>query len=79
MKKSRAELRGELVAKYSEAVDEVLAETETKEDFKELEAAVERLATVRLAIPLVQGSLKELTNLFCHWCTHETWRDALVT
>jgi hypothetical protein len=33
-----------LLAKYSEALDEPLAETEAKEDFRELEEAVEKLA-----------------------------------
>ncbi len=48
MKKNRAELKAALVAKYSEAIDELLAETEAKEDFRELEEAVERLASKTL-------------------------------
>ncbi len=48
MKKSQAELKAELVARYSEAIDELLADTERKEDFKELEEAVERLAAKTL-------------------------------
>jgi DNA-binding HxlR family transcriptional regulator len=48
MKKRQAELKAELLAKYSEAIDELLAETESQEDFKELEAAVEKLAAKTL-------------------------------
>ena len=48
MKKSQAELKAALVAKYSEAINELLAETEAKEDFRELEEAVERLASKTL-------------------------------
>jgi DNA-binding HxlR family transcriptional regulator len=44
MTKDQARLKGELVANYSEALDELLAETEAKEDFRELEEAVEKLA-----------------------------------
>jgi DNA-binding HxlR family transcriptional regulator len=48
MKKSQGELKAELVAKYSEALDELLGETETKGDFRELEEAVEKLAAKTL-------------------------------
>ncbi|MCA9836273.1 MAG: hypothetical protein KC422_05140 [Trueperaceae bacterium] len=48
MKKSRTELKAELVAKYSEAIDELLTETEGQEDFRYLEAAVEKLAAKTL-------------------------------
>jgi len=48
MRKSQVELKAALLAKYSEALDELLAETETKEDFRELEEAVEKLAAKTL-------------------------------
>jgi hypothetical protein len=54
MKKSRAELKAALLAKYSEALDELLAETEAKEDFRDLEEAVEKLAAKTLPETLKQ-------------------------
>jgi DNA-binding HxlR family transcriptional regulator len=48
MKKSQAEIKAVLLAKYSEALDELLEETALKEDFRELEEAVEKLATKTL-------------------------------
>lgn len=44
MRKDKANLKAELLTKYSEALDELLKECETKEDFRELEEAVEKLA-----------------------------------
>jgi hypothetical protein len=54
MKKSQAELKAALLAKYSEALDEMLAETEGTEDFRELEEAVEKLAAKTLPETLKQ-------------------------
>lgn len=48
MKKSQAEIKAALLAKYSEALDELLEETALKEDFRELEEAVEKLAAKTL-------------------------------
>jgi hypothetical protein len=48
MKKSQAEIKAALLANYSEALDELLEETALKEDFRELEEAVEKLAAKTL-------------------------------
>jgi hypothetical protein len=62
MKKSQGELKAELVAKYSEALDELLGETETKEDFRELEEAVEKLAAKTLPAKTLPETLKRVAE-----------------
>jgi vacuolar-type H+-ATPase subunit E/Vma4 len=54
MRKDKTTLKTELLTKYSEALDELLKECETKEDFRELEEAVEKLAAKALPETLKQ-------------------------
>ena len=44
MKQSKAEIKANLIAQYSEAVDKLLEESERLEGFAELEEAVSQLA-----------------------------------
>ena len=44
MRQSKADLKTKLMARYSEAVDKLLEESEALEDFADLEEAVSQLA-----------------------------------
>jgi DNA-binding HxlR family transcriptional regulator len=44
MKQNKADLKAALIAQYSEALDVLLEENETLEDFADLEEAVSQLA-----------------------------------
>ncbi len=56
MTKNRASLKADLLARYSEALDDLLQECERTEDFRELEEAVEKLAQKTLPETLKQVS-----------------------